>query len=287
MEKLYSEQKKKQRNTEGRADIIKKVFSVFIFLALLLYPSFFLIFAILSNCSPTDINLDRVLLPPSIDFILGTNELGQDLSCMIGYGVITSLKIAFASTLISFALGGILGITSGYMGGIYDFIISRIMEFFQGFPSLIFVIFIISIFGGGDDKIIISLSIFGWVSFGRIARNESLKIKNLDFVKSAQIVGLPKMRIIFKYIFPYVLPSLLTQSIFSFSAFILAEGGLGFLGLRPADKISLGSIISDGVDFILTEPRLVIFPGICLTCLAVISNILGQMMISKQKGLPE
>ncbi|MCS7214219.1 MAG: ABC transporter permease [Candidatus Calescibacterium sp.] len=262
---------------------VRRILSFLIFSALAVYPLSLLLFSLFSDCSPTEIDLDRTLLSPSLSFPLGTNELGQNLACMIGHGIITSLKVSAISVLISFVLGGVLGTAAGYMGGAYDFVISRMIEFFQGLPALIFVIFIVSVFGGGDDKIIISLSAFGWVSFARIARNESARIKNLEFVKSAYVVGLPHSRIMLKYIFPYVLPSLLTQAMFSFSAFILAEGGLGFLGLRPAEKISLGSIISDGVDFILTNPRLVIFPGLCLTCIAVLSNIIGQNLIAAQK----
>lgn len=258
-----------------------------VFIFFMAYPMFFVVFALISGCSSQEIRLDVVLSRPSLSFLLGTNEVGQDVACLIGHGLLTSIKISLISTLICFFVGGLLGITSGYFGGILDLLVSRTVEFFQGLPSLIFVIFIVSTLGGGDDKIIISLSAFGWVSFARIARNETIRIRGLEFIRSAYLLGLPHRRVIRRYILPFVLPSLLTQAMFSFSAFALAEGGLGFLGLRPADKVSLGSTIADGIDFILTEPRLVVFPGLALTSVAVVLNIFGQKLISKQKGFIE
>lgn len=256
-----------------------------IYFLFVLYPAALVLFSVLSKCSPTEIDLDRKFLPPSFSFPLGTNELGQDLACMIGYGTITSLTVSFISALLSFFIGTVLGMLAGYFGGIYDILISRMIEFFQGLPALIFVIFIVSVFGGGDDKVIIALSAFGWTSFARIARNETARIKKLEFVNSAYILGLPQTKILKNYIFPFILNPLITQFMFSFSAFMLAEGGLGFLGLRPAEKISLGSIIADEMDFILTKPELVIFPGLSLTSLCVFLNLVGQKMIEKQKGV--
>lgn len=263
---------------------MRRLISAIAVLLFVLYPTSLLFFALLSECSPRKIDLNETFSPPSLRYPLGRNELGQDIACMIGHGIITSVKISSITTLICILVGGILGTIAGYFGGISDTLISRTIEFFQGLPSLVFVIFIISVLGGGDSRIILSLSMFGWVSFARIARGETMRIKNLEFVRSAHVIGLPHSRILTGYILPFVAPSLMTQALFSFSSFMLAEGSLGFLGLRPADKISLGSMIADGVDFILTEPQLVIFPGMALTSISVLLNILGQHLITRQKG---
>ncbi len=249
----------------------------------LVYPLGLLLFAEFSDCSPSKVDLNRVFLKPSFEFLLGTNELGQDMACLIGKGVVSSLKVAFFASGISFVIGGTLGTFAGFRGGLYDFIIMGIVEFFQSFPSLIFVIFIVSLFGGGDLNLIISLSIFGWTSFARISRAESLVLKNSEFILSAYVLGVKTPRIILRYVFPFIFPALLTQLMFSFSAFILAEGSLGFLGLRPHHKISLGSIVSAEIDYILTHPHLVIFPGLAITCLVIFFNLTGQKFISGKK----
>jgi peptide/nickel transport system permease protein len=254
-----------------------KIVLPFIFLV---YPLFVLIYYLISECSPYEIDVTRSFLKPSWDFILGTNELGQNMACMIGKGILTSLKIASITSAICFILGMSLGMLAGYFGGMYDIVISRIIEFFQGFPSLVFVIFIVALWGEGDEKIILSLSLFGWTSFARLSRAETMKIKEAEFVLSAKVIGLGTKEILARYIFPFVLPATLTQLMFSFSAFILAEGGLGFLGLRPAQSLSLGSIIADEIDFILTHPDLVIYPGLALTFLSVFFNLTGQIILS-------
>ena len=110
-----------------------------------------------------------------------------------------------------------------------------------------------------------------------------MKIKEEDFLLSAKIIGVGGVRLIRFYILPFVLPASLTQFMFSFSAFILAEGALGFLGLRPEDEISLGGIISMEIDFILTHPHLVIYPGLALTCLSIFLNLVGQAFVDKER----
>jgi peptide/nickel transport system permease protein len=257
-----------------------KIILPFIFLV---YPFSLLIYYLTSGCSPYEIDIQNRFLKPSLDFILGKNELGQDIACMIGKGILTSLKVASITSFICFILGMSLGTIAGYFGGIYDTLISRTIEFFQGFPSLIFVIFIVALWGEGDEKIIISLSLFGWTPFARLARAETMKIKDAEFVISARVIGLGTGKTLTRYIFPFVLPATLTQLMFSFSAFILAEGGLGFLGLRPAQSLSLGSIIADEIDFILTHPELVIYPGLALTSLSVFFNLAGQIILSLKK----
>ena len=257
-----------------------KIILPFIFLV---YPLSLLIYYLTSGCSPYEIDIQNRFLKQSLDFILGKNELGQDIACMIGKGILTSLKVASITSVICFILGMTLGTIAGYFGGIWDTLISRAIEFFQGFPSLIFVIFIVALWGEGDEKIIISLSLFGWTPFARLARAETMKIKDAEFVISARVIGLGTGKILTRYIFPFVLPATLTQLMFSFSAFILAEGGLGFLGLRPAQSLSLGSIIADEIDFILTHPELVIYPGLALTSLSVFFNLAGQIILSLKK----
>ncbi len=261
---------------------------VVLFSLILFYPLAVVIFFLFSNCSPYEVSLDRVFLPPSFRFPLGTNSLGQDLGCMIGKGIITSLKVSLLSAIFSFLIGGILGAVAGFFGGIYDFLVGRLIEFFQSFPSLIFIIFIVAISNtgtgkewsggilGGDFILILSICVFGWTSFGRIARAEAMKLKDADFILSAILLGVGKVRLVFTYILPFIIPALATQLMFSLSSFVLIEGSLGFLGLRPSEKVSLGAIISDGIDFILTRPEQVIFPGMALSCISVFFNLLGQ-----------
>lgn len=257
----------------------------FLILIFSVYPLFIISFYFFSGCSPYNIDLKNIFLPPFVDFDFpfGTNEFGQNLACMIGKGMLNSLKVSSFASFVSFALGTALGLISGYFGGIRDLLISRLIDFFQGFPSLVFVIFIVAIFGGGDDKIILSLTVFGWTSFARIARVEAMRLKESDFILSARVIGLSSTMIILKYVLPFVVPAVFTQLFFSFSAFILAEGGLGFLGLRPAKSLSLGAIISDEMDYIMTYPRLVIFPGLALTSLVVIFNLLGQYIMKNKR----
>ena len=132
-------------------------------------------------------------------------------------------------------------------------------------------------------NIILALCVFGWTPFARISRAETMKIRSEEFILAAKVMGVGILRLMRFYIFPFVLPASLTQLMFSFSAFVLAEGALGFLGLRPESEVSLGGIISMEIDFILTNPRLVVYPGLALTSLSIVFNLLGQYLLSKRE----
>lgn len=280
-----------QNCSEEKIKFMKKLNSeIILFSLILLYPISLVLFFIFSDCSPYEISLDRVFLPPSFKFPLGTNSLGQDIACMIGRGIITSFKVALPSAFISFFVGGVLGAVAGFFGGIYDFLVGRLIEFFQSFPSLIFIIFVVAVFtgerkgvglilGDGDLILILSICVFGWTSFGRIARAEAMKLRGADFILSAIVLGVGRVRLIFRYILPFILPGLATQLMFSLSSFVLIEGSLGFLGLRPSESVSLGAMISDGMDFILTRPEQVVFPGMALSCISVFFNLIGQRFL--------
>ena len=245
---------------------------------LIVYNLSIIIFSRVSNCNEKNVDLENILLKPSLTKPFGTDELGRDIICRTGVGLVNSLEVSLISLTISLSIGAIIGVFSGYFRTL-DFILIRVIEFFQGFPSLIFVIFIVSIFGGDKLKTAISLSVFGWTAFARISRSETFKFRSAEFVEAAKTLGASNLYIIFKHIIPHIIPAVLTQAFFSFASFVLIEGSLGFLGLLPSDYISLGKMVADGIDFILVSPHIVFFPGLSISTLSLFSNLVGQRFI--------
>ena len=257
----------------------KRIFKISL---ILLFPLICFFYYLVSGCDPESINLERRFEGVSLSYPLGTDELGRDLMCRIGAGVVTTVSVAGLSTAIAFFFGLLLGIFAGVFGGIFDKFVVFLIDFFLSFPSLIFVILVISVFGGSFLTVVFALSFFGWTSIARVSRVEAMRIRNTDMYLSAISLGVGKLKLFSRYIIPFVVGPTSVQASFTFASFCLAEGSLGFLGLRGEDTLSLGYLILQGTDFILTHPHLSLLPGVALACLSVWARLLGEEIVSQR-----
>lgn len=235
----------------------------------------------LKRCDPSFIDLDRTLKGVSIESPFGTDALGRDIFCRAGRGVETSIAVGIMVTFISLIVGMFLGVISAYSGGVWDIFLQRLVEVFQSFPSIVFVIFLVAFFGAGFFKVVLALSIFGWTSYARISRSQTLAVKSEDFVESARALGMSSVLILIRQVIPFVTTPVLTQAIFGFSSAVLAEGALGFLGL-PASEVSLGGMVSEGLEFVLSAPHVVTIPGALLFLLVLSVNLIGQSFVGEE-----
>jgi len=175
--------------------------------------------------------------------VLGTDRLGRDLATGLLFGFPVSLLVGFVTASLTTAIGSLLGMFSGYIGGKTDTIIQRTCDILNNIPLLPLLIFFTFILRPSIWIIIAILVAFGWSGLAIIVRNIVMQAKTAQFVESAESIGVPRGRILRRYIFPQIAPFLIAQLIFSTPSAILAEAALSFLGLGDPSLPSWGQIL--------------------------------------------
>ena len=185
-------------------------------------------------------------LSPSLTHLLGTSiTTGQDVFSMLIYGTRVSLSIGIITGLLIVVLGSILGVAAGYMGGIVDMILMRIVDIMIVVPTLPLTIVITNIFGHSYVVIVFVFVLFGWQSLSRVVRSQVLLLKNSDYVKAAELAGAGKGYIMFRHILPGVSHLVVMNTALTCAGIMIAEAGLSFLGLGNPTAISWGKMLTD------------------------------------------
>ena len=220
---------------------------------------------------------DRLLSPGVEGHIMGTDQLGRDIFSRLLIGSRYSLIISLIVVALSAVIGTFLGLVSGYFGGIVDTLIMRISEIFLSIPQLILAIAIMAMLGNSIPNLIMVLVITSWTSYSKVARNNVLVQKNMDFVHASQVMGAGKVHIMLTQIFPNITTPLIIQISQQFGMTIMVEASLSFLGLGiPQPTPSWGNMIADGRTYLTTAPWMVIAPGIALMVTVLAFNFLGD-----------
>jgi peptide/nickel transport system permease protein len=229
--------------------------------------------------------LRRRLKPPawveggSSEFLLGTDSLGRDILSRIIYGSRVSLAVGFTAVVLAGTMGVILGLISGYSGGVIDDIIMRVADIWLAFPFIILAILFLSVLGPGLDKLIAVLALGGWVGYARVTRGQVLAIKEKEYVEAARALGVPGMRILFRHIMPNTLAPIIVLSSFAVATTILAEAALSFLGLGVKPAIpTWGSMLADGRDYLRDAWWLATFPGMAIMITVLGINLFGDWL---------
>ena len=212
-------------------------------------------------------------------FLLGTDEFGRDLFSRLIYGTRISISVGLGSVLLSFIIGIILGFTAGYRGGFLDVFLNRFAEIFLAFPVIYLIVLILALFGSSVFSVIIVLGISGWMSLFKIVKSEVLSIKQKDFFSTAELIGLTKINLLFKEIFPALIVPVIVNLVFLFSNIILAEAALSYLGLGTGNEYpSWGAMISSGQEYITKAWWLITFPGVGLILTLFSFNSSGRIL---------
>ena len=213
-------------------------------------------------------------------YLLGTDGQGRDVLASIVYGTRISLFIGLAAMICSSLIGATLGLIAGYFGGRLDAMIMRIADVQLSFPSILIALFLMSAFGTGIDKILISLTCVGWVIYARTVRGSTLSEKQKEYVQAARAAGLPNRLIILRHILPNVMTPVIVVATIQIGTFILIEASLSFLGVGvPITKPSLGLLIKNGFDVLLSGLWWTsVFPGAVIMLLVFGINLLGDFL---------
>ncbi len=274
------------KGAQSFAAIYRRSRSGLLGLALLLFFVLTAIFApILAPYDPYK-RVDRPILDPSSKYILGTNDIGQDIFSELIYGTRISLTIGFAAAFFTVIIGTIIGVVSGFLGGSVDEFLMRFTDVVMILPSIPLMILLMAIFGKQSFMImILILSIMGWTGTARLVRSSTLSIKERIYVEAARAIGAGDGHIIAKHILPNVSPLIVATMIYAVAGAMMAEAGLAFLGLGDPSTKSWGMILhyaqtSGGWYANMGYPAWwwIIPPGLCVALTVASLVLIGQAM---------
>ncbi|HSW58950.1 MAG TPA: ABC transporter permease [Dehalococcoidales bacterium] len=271
--------------TPARPNELKRFFRVFLGRPVVVFGLviivIFIIAAIfspqISPYNPLKRNLDETLQQPNAQHLLGTDILGRDTLSRLIFGTRISLVVGVIVVLIAGGFGVFLGSIAGYFGGFISTIIMRLMDTLMTIPMLILALTIAALLGGGLKNIIIALG-FGLIpGYARLMASQVLVAKSMDYILAARSMGVSHQRIIFRHIVPNCFSPILVLVTMMMGTTILAEAGLSFLGIGITPPTpAWGSMVTDGREYLLTNPMLSIAPGVAIMLVVFAFNMVGD-----------
>jgi peptide/nickel transport system permease protein len=267
----------------GRAYVAWRRFSAnrLAFLGLLIIIALLVVAAtagVLAPYSPTfgDLKGSR-LLPPSAEHWFGTDDLGRDILSRILYGSRWTLYVVILVAIIAAPIGLLVGTVAGYAGGWTDAILMRITDIFLAFPKLILALAFVAALGPGIENAVLAIAITSWPPYARIARAETLTVRNSDYIKAVQLMGASPFRIVLRHIMPLCISSLIIRVTLDMAGIILTAAGLGFLGLGAQPPLpEWGTMIASGRRFVLDQWWVAGAPGFAILIVSLGFNLLGD-----------
>ena len=252
---------------------------LFVVLAFLIYSAVFALFPGIINYNPSSINLNAILQPPSVAFPFGTDDLGRNLFLKVLNGVPIDAGISLAVVLLALTIGLLTGAMAGYFGGVINQAIMGVTDIFLAFPGLVLAVAFAAALGAGTFNVIIALAIVWWPVYTRLARGETLTVKEQQYVMAARASGLNGVKIVLSHIMPNVLTPMIAYATADIGNVILLSAVLGYLGLgAQPPNVDLGRIVYDGQNFVRFAPWYSILPGIVLFIIAISFAFVGDLL---------
>lgn len=230
----------------------------------------------LAPYDPTKIDYGAMIAPPSGLYLFGTDEIGRDILSRLIYGARVSLQIVSVAILLSLVIGGSIGLFSGYVGGVVDTVIMRVMDGLLAFPLLVLALGVIAVLGPDLINAIIALAIVNVPGFARLVRGQVLSVRELDFVQAARSIGAGDLRIMIKHIWPSVAGNVIVYASLRASTTLIAELSLAFLGLGAEPPTpTWGQMLATAMEY-WSAWWMSIFPGLAIFFAALAFNFLGD-----------
>lgn len=228
---------------------------------------------------PGEIDLEHMFGLPSLAHPLGTGDNGVDILSTLLHGSRLSLIIALSSVGLSLSIGTLLGVWAGYRGGVLDHLITGICDLVQAFPAIVLNIGIMALSQAqGIIHVVVALSAGGWVLFARLARAQTLVVREMEFVTAVRALGGGQWRILLRHILPNLWGPLVVQASSALGMAVLAESTLSFLGLGPGREASWGALLEQGSAVLLRFPHVAMTAGSVIAVTVLGFNLAGDLL---------
>jgi peptide/nickel transport system permease protein len=216
-------------------------------------------------------------LPPSSEFLLGTDNLGRDMLSRLMYGSRASIGASALATAVIVTIGITVGAWAGYSGGWVDSILMRIVDILLAFPSLILALAVVGVLGPGLRNMLIAVASVAWASYARLVRGMVLEIRERPFVQAAIALGGNRRFIVMKHIIPNIISPVIVLATLEMGILILTIAALNFLGLGVQPPTSeWGAMLNQGKNFFQRAPQVMIYPGLMISITVLGFNLLGD-----------
>ncbi len=248
--------KKKNRFLANKTFVVFSILAVCIILTAVFAP------VVTRGVDPLKGSLVDALLPPCKEHIFGTDKMGRDIFSRVIYGARASLSATFGVVALIFLVGTVTGVLAGYFGGVIDAVIMRIADMMLAFPGLVLALAVAGIMGASIKNAIIAIVVVSWTKYARLARSLVLKIRDRDYVSAAIVTGSKTPYMIFRYMLPNALPTLIITAATDIGGMMLELAAMSFLGFGakpPAPE--WGYMLNEGRACIQSAPWMMIFPG--------------------------
>ena len=228
-----------------------------------------------SSYAATD--LPSRLEGPSLEHLLGTDDLGRDVLSRALYGARVSLAVTALSLALALVVGTATGLLAGYLGGVFDLMAGRFIDILLALPGILLAITLVAYVGRGFAPLVLALSCTAWVGYARVARSLALSLREREFVLSSLAAGGGTLHVAVRHLLPQTVPVLAAQAAAGGAGVLLSEAGLSFLGLgvQPPHP-SWGEMLAAGCDVLLEAPHLAMVPGLLIFSAVWALNVLGE-----------
>ncbi len=217
------------------------------------------------------------LLPPSSTHWLGTDDQGRDILSRLLHGSRITLYVVLLTAILAAPIGLLVGTVAGYAGGWLDAALMRITDIFLAFPRLILALAFVAALGPGIENAVLAIAITSWPPYARIARAETLTVRQADYIAAVRLYGASPTRIVFKHIMPLCVSSVIVRVTLDMAGIILTAAGLGFLGLGAQPPLpEWGAMIANGRQYVLDQWWVAAAPGAAIFIVSLAFNLLGD-----------
>jgi len=217
------------------------------------------------------------LAPPDSEHLMGLDTYGRDTWSRIVYGARVSLMVGLCSVLLGGALGTLMGLTAGYLGGKVENVLMRSVDVLMAFPSLIMGLMVLAVLGAGLSKMVLAIGVVLSPTFARVAHSATLAVKENEYVEAARAIGAGRFRIIRRHIMPNILGEVVVLASIWIATAIRVEANLSFIGLGVAPPTpAWGSMIRQGTQHLANAPWVSLFPGLAILITVLAFNLLGD-----------
>lgn len=260
---------------------MRELFKNKIFISGFVIVTIFMLLAVfaplITRYNPSDVNINQILLSPSIEHPMGTDELGRDVFSRFVYGARISIAVGIIAVALRIAIGILIGAIAGYYGGIIDSLLMRFVDVMLTFPTFFLLLALVAFLKPSIFTVMAVIGATTWMGLARLVRAEVLSLKERGFIEASRSLGTSDIKILFRHILPNSMGPVIVSAILGVAGAILTESGLSFLGLGvPPPTPSWGNIIFEGKDNLDIAPWLSFFPGIAILITVLGFNLIGD-----------